>query len=411
MRLLVAVPEISGFDHRSALDHFDLLQAGDGLQIDHQRDGAARNRLYPSAEHDGRKDQRPMRHVGVPRLERLREARRVERAVRMSEGSDAPGFLVPHIVRIGAGAQIIVAPLVPIVPEAMDHFRVVLGHRGIDLDEVECRVESTGRDAARNAGEVAIGNERMIHLNHEGAQATSFPEQLIDRGGPGIDRQLLAQGQRIRVEMAPRCRQLDGRNEGNPTAGGNRLQSPVIDGRIVIADEQQIQSGRKLRARQIRGRRDRLRLVGVMMQVRPIPAAGGWIEKRRQQDFFLLVGARADSHRHLPAGSEKRPAMRYLEAVIPRRDRDLRAALSIEVGKEFLSAEKLDQRALPLKDGDARIQGNGAARINDRELDPAGRGDSAKIQCRRPARGDHDRNRRGLRVVFGRGIETVLACR
>ena len=299
----MSVPEISRFDHRCVADQLDALQAGDRLQIDSQRHGPAGTGLYTCAEHDGGKDQRSVRYIAVTGLEGLRETLRGEMAVRMGKGPQAPRFLVPHIVRVGTGAQIVAAPLVPIVPEPMNYLHVVVGRRCIDLNQVECRVEAAGRDAGCDAGEVAIGNERMIHLNHDGAQAPRLPEYVIDRGGAGIDRGLIAEGKRVGVEMAPRCRQLDGRDEWNAAAGGDLLQCPVIDGRIVIADEQKIQAGRKLGARQIRRRRDCLRLVGVMVQVGRIPTAGRRVEKRREKDFFLQVAVGADGQRHLLARS------------------------------------------------------------------------------------------------------------
>ena len=81
--------------------------------------------------------------------------------------------------------------------------------------------------------------------------------------------------------MAPGWRELERRNESHTAAVGDALQSLVVDGRIMIADEQQIQPRRQLRAGQIAGRRDRFGLVGVMVQIRRVPAAGRWIEPGR----------------------------------------------------------------------------------------------------------------------------------
>jgi hypothetical protein len=103
--------------------------------------------------------------------------------------------------------------------------------------------------------------------------------------------------------------------------------------------------------------------------------------------------------------------MRHVEAVIARRDREVRPAFAVELGKECLAAEKLDHGPLSLNDGETSVQRIGAARVHDRKSDAAGCSDAPKIQCRRRAGGDRYRNRGGLRTVFGGRIETIVAGR
>jgi hypothetical protein len=85
----------------------------------------------------------------------------------------------------------------------MNHLHVVLGHRAVDLDQVETRIESAGRNPVRHTGEVAIGNEGVIRLYHQGSEPPRFPEELLDRGGAGIDGQLRPERERVGIEVGP----------------------------------------------------------------------------------------------------------------------------------------------------------------------------------------------------------------
>ncbi len=207
----------------------------------------------------------------MPALERRGEGLRAHPAVDMRKSAHASGFLIPNIVCVRARAQIVMMSGIPEIPQRMQHLFIVIVLGSIHLDEVEPGVETAGRNPCGQACEIPIGYERMVDLHDGCALAACFLQDRIDGCGAGIDRKFLVRQERVGVEMAPGRGELDRRNERDPAAIGDPLQHLVVHRRVVIAHEEKIEPGRKLRARKIRRRRHCLSLIRMVVHVGRVP--------------------------------------------------------------------------------------------------------------------------------------------
>ena len=155
----------------------------------------------------------------------------------------------------------------------------------------------------------------------------------------------------------------------------------MVHDRVVITDEQQVEPRGELRARDVLGRRHAFGLVGVVMQVRRIPAGRRRVEQAFDGDACGRRLAGAHVELQLRTRPEKTSARRDREPIRAGRQLGLDAALAIELGKERAAAEILDERFLALRDRDAGIGRVVRARIAHVKLDATWRVEREKSRA------------------------------
>ena len=140
----------------------------------------------------------------------------------------------------------------------------------------------------------------------------------------------------------------------------------------MIAHEQDVEAGGELRAYQLGGRRDRLGLVGMVMQVSGVPAASGRVDERGDLHARLRRLSALDADCDLGLAREKAATGGHRKAVLPWGDRLAQASAVLERGEKGRAPEEPDDRLLAAQDRDTRIERGAAARVGDREVNAPG---------------------------------------
>src|SRR5215469_6639904 len=98
----------------------------------------------------------------------------------MRVGADPAGLLIPDIVRIASCAQVVALAGIPELRGAREHFHIVRGRGGVDLDEIEASIEPPRGDPSREAREVSVRDEGVVDLYHSRTLAPCLLEDLCD---------------------------------------------------------------------------------------------------------------------------------------------------------------------------------------------------------------------------------------
>src|SRR6185312_6449219 len=256
---------------------------------------------------------------------------------------------------------------VPEIPEAVQHLVVIFRYRGVDFDEVEAWLETSGGHVGVETGEIAVGDERVVRLDHQSSLAARLFEDLRDGCRARVDGEPLRKREGVGVEMPPGRGELDPRYERNAALPCDRLQRSMIDGGVVVADKEQIEARVELRARQVRRRRDGLGLVGMVMEVRSKPPLRAGVELLSQHDADGLGGAGFERHAHFSRRREETAPRGYLEDIRSRGQGEISLPLGVELGKESLAPQELNELPLTLLDGDSCVQ-RGTVGVRDAHL-------------------------------------------
>ena len=100
----------------------------------------------------------------------------------------------------------------------------------------------------------------MVDLDRRGAEAPGLREHVLDARGVQLQPSGLAEAEGIGVEVAPGWRQLHRGDEGHAARVGDLLHGDVIDGGVVVGEEEHVEAGRQFGAGDVGRRRDAILL-------------------------------------------------------------------------------------------------------------------------------------------------------